>query len=153
MWDNLTGMGTAVLGGYSRRWRGRSRGRGGNMEVPQGAPPSHTKRCPQNAPYSPHPPPLVPPFRTHSGFFFFFFTRSHTHTHAHTWRGEETGQTVYKTHLVANAHSFKQNWVRNWGLWVGSGNQQKETTHPIQTTSRVKQRGALAQLRTQQLFL
>lgn len=31
----------------------------------------------------------------------------------HTQRSKKTGQIVYKTQLVANVHSFKQNLVRN----------------------------------------
>lgn len=84
-------MGAAVL--WGRRWRGLG-ARGGNVEVSQGAPPSHTKGCPQNAPLH------YTPIRTHSGFF----PLTHPHTFSHT-----EGQTVYRTHLVANVHSFKQN--------------------------------------------
>lgn len=147
--------------GYSRGWKGWE-----FKTTAQGPHSSHTKGCPQNAPHSLNPLSCVALHPHHNVLWVFpnaltqtrRQTDTHTHTHAEK-AGKETGQTVYRTDLVASVHSLEQNRAAggNSGL-CASGVQDpvREKRNHSPDSNNLKGKAvwrARPKLRTQQLFL
>lgn len=148
------GVSGGGIGGYSRRWKGwefKATARGPHSR--------HTKGCPQNAPHSLSPLSLslslsrfAPPnpIRTYSGCSP-ALTHKHADRHAHTgWKTQARKQVKQFTGLILWRVCTHSNRTERLGGKTegrarvgsrGSSERKKETTHPIQTTSRVKQCG------------
>lgn len=126
----LTGMGAAVLG----EWQDAEgfRGKGWEYRSPARGPSKLHKGVPSKCP---HPPPFVPHQSPLRGF------PAHTPTHMLTHRGARKQVKRFTELILCTSMCTHSNRTERgtkdceWGL----GSSKKKTTHPIQTTSRVKQ--------------
>lgn len=103
--------------GYRRRWRDLEMS-GGNIEVQLGAPPSHTKGCPENAPHSPLPPPST----LHQIPLMVFPAHTPTHMLTHTGARKQVKRFIGPILWQMCTHSNRTEWGTKdceWGL--GSG--------------------------------